>query len=254
MNRLVLRLGFLLLLISASAAAQSPFAPKVSGPLSQRVVAYQIDAKYDPPQHTVDATETLTYHNLTGQALDTFPFHLYLNAFQPKATWMHEAHRDGNFRSSNLEEWKDSDYGSNTVTSFEVVGMGDLTSQMKFISPDDGNPDDKTVFQVKLPRPIAPGQDVTFKISFKAKFPEVIARTGYKRTFLLAGQWFPKVGVWWHGQWNCHQFHALTEFFADFGTYDVKVTLPKDYVIGATGVQVGRSGQWQWHEDGRFPR
>ena len=66
----------------------------------------------------------------------------------------------------------------------------------------------------------------------------MIARTGYKRTFLLAGQWFPKVGVFWHGQWNCHQFHALTEFFADFGTFDVKVTLPKDYVIGATGVQV----------------
>ncbi len=77
-----------------------------------------------------------------------------------------------------------------------------------------------------------------FKIKFKATFPEVIARTGYKRTFLLAGQWFPKVGVWWNGSWNCHQFHAMTEFFADFGTYDVKVTLPKDYVIGATGVQV----------------
>jgi hypothetical protein len=238
MNRLALRLGFVLLLISASAAAQSPFAPKVSGPLSQRVVAYQIDAKYDPPSHTVDAAETLTYHNLTGQPQDTFPFHLYLNAFQPKSTWMHEAHRDGSFRTSSLAEWKESDYGSNVVTSFEVVGMGDLTKQMKFISPDDGNPDDKTVFQVKLPRPIPPGQDVTFKISFKAKFPEVVARTGYKRTFLLAGQWFPKVGLWWHGQWNCHQFHAMTEFFADFGTYDVKITLPKDHVIGATGVQV----------------
>ena len=82
----------------------------------------------------------------------------------------------------------------------------------------------------------------------------MIARTGYKRTFLLAGQWFPKVGVWWHGQWNCHQFHAMTEFFADFGTYDVKVTLPKDYVIGATGVQVADHGQWQRHQDGRLSR
>ncbi len=87
---------------SAFVLAQSPFAPKVSGPLSQRVVAYQIDAKYDPPKHTRRGTETLTYHNLTGQPLDTFPFHLYLNAFQPKSTWMHEAHRDGNFRSSHL--------------------------------------------------------------------------------------------------------------------------------------------------------
>ncbi len=234
---LVLLLPSAVLLWSAAAAGQSPFAPKVSGPLSTRVVAYTIDAKYDPPKHTVEATETLTYHNLTGQALDTFPFHLYLNGFQPKATWMREAHRDGNFRTSNLDEWKPEDYGSNEVTSFEVVGMGDLTKQMKFVSPDDGNPDDKTVFQVKLPQPIAPGADVVFKIKFKATFPEVIARTGYKRTFLLAGQWFPKVGVWWHGQWNCHQFHAMTEFFADFGTYDVKVTLPKDYIIGATGVQ-----------------
>ncbi len=237
-HRFVSWLSIALLLGCAAAAAQSPFAPQVTGPLSQRVVAYQIDANYDPPKHTVEATETLTYHNLTGQPLDTFPFHLYLNAFQPNATWIHEAHRDGNFRTSSLAHWKPEDYGSNVVTSFEVVGMGDLTKQMQFISPDDGNPDDKTVFQVKLPRPVPPGQDVVFKIKFKATFPEVIARTGYKRTFLLAGQWFPKVGVWWHGQWNCHQFHALTEFFADFGTYDVTITLPRNYVIGSTGVQV----------------
>src|SRR5271165_6586812 len=227
------------LFCAVSLAAQSPFAPKVSGPLSQRVVAYQIDAKYDPAHHAVDATETLTYHNLTGQPLDRFFFHLYLNAFQPKATWMREAHRDGSFRTSDFESWNPKEFGSNEVASFEVVGVGDLTKQMKFISPDDGNPDDKTVFEVKLPHPIAPGQDVQFRIKFHAVFPQVVARTGYKRTFLLAGQWFPKVGVWWHGAWNCHQFHALTEFFADFGTYDVKITLPKNYVIGATGVQTG---------------
>src|SRR5271157_3946922 len=225
------------LFFSASLAAQSPFAPKVSGPLSQRVVDCQIEAKYDPAQHTVDATETLTYRNLTVQPLSRFPFHLYLNAFQPKSTYAREGHRDSSFRSSLFENWDPEDYGSNEVTSFEVVGMGDLTKQMKFISPDDGNPDDKTVFEVQLPHPVAPGQDVRFKLKFRAKFPEVADRTGYKRTFLLAGQWFPKVGVWWHGAWNCHQFHALTEFFADFGTYDVKITLPKNYVIGATGVQ-----------------
>ena len=228
------------LLWATSAIAQSPFAPKISGPLSQRVVAYVIDAKYDPDKHSVDATETLTYHNLTGQPLDRFPFHLYLNGFQPKATWVHEAHRDGAFRTTTFEDaWKPENSGSNDVTSLEVEGMGDLTKQMKFVSPDDGNPDDKTVFEVQLPRPVAPGEDVVFKMKFHAVFPEVIARTGYKRTFLLAGQWFPKVGVWWHGAWNCHQFHAMTEFFADFGTYDVKITLPKNYVIGATGVQTG---------------
>ncbi len=219
--------------------AQSPFAPLVKGPLSQRVVAYDIDAKYNPEKHTVEATETLTYHNLTGQRLDHFPFHLYLNGFQPEATWVREAHRDGSFRSSRFDNgWDPKESGSNEILSLEAVGMGDLTKAVKFIAPDDGNTNDKTVFDIALPRPIEAGQDVVFKIKFKATFPEVIARTGYKRTFLLAGQWFPKVGVFWNGAWNCHQFHAMTEFFSDFGTYDVKITLPKNYIIGATGVQV----------------
>ena len=241
------RRSFFLALISlsltvASVSGQSPFAPKVTGPLSQRVVAYQIDAKYDPDKHTVDATETITYHNLTGQRLDHFPFHLYLNGFQPGSTWVSEAHRDGNFRTSTFDNgWDDKRAGSSEITALEVEGLGDLTKAIKYIAPDDGNASDKTVIDVALPRGVEAGQDVVFKIKFKAKFPEVIARTGYKRTFLLAGQWFPKVGVWWNGAWNCHQFHAKTEFFADFGTYDVKITLPKNYIIGATGVQVADS-------------
>ncbi len=73
-QQLVLWWCLIVLLCSAAAAvAQSPFAPQVKGPLSQRVVAYQIDAKYDPPTHTVTATETLTYHNLTGQAARYLP-------------------------------------------------------------------------------------------------------------------------------------------------------------------------------------
>src|SRR5215469_10725210 len=227
------------LLAVAIAHAQSPFAPRVSGPLSAPVVAYQIDAKYDPAQHAVDATETLTYHNLTGQPLDHFPFHLYLNAFQPDSTWVSEAHRDGSFRTSDFGgAWDPKRSGSNTVTSLEVVGIGDLTKQIKFISPDDGNLKDKTVLDVALPHPVQPGQDVVFKIKFRAVFPEVVARTGYKRTFLLGGQWFPKVGVWWNGAWNCHQYHATTEFFADFGVYDVKLTVPQYEVIGASGIEV----------------
>ena len=66
-----------------------------STPMSQRVVHYEIDANYDATKHTIDATEVLTYHNLTGQPLDHFPFHLYQNAFQPKATWVREAKQEG---------------------------------------------------------------------------------------------------------------------------------------------------------------
>ena len=201
-------------------------------------MAYQIDAKYLPEKHVVEATETLTYHNLTGKPLDHFPFHLYLNAFQPNSTWVREAHRDGNFRSSTFDKgWDAKRSGSNEVISLEVVGMGDLTKQIKFISPDDGNADDQTVMEVALPRPVEPGQDVISKSSFAPRSLRSWPVPAISAPSCSPGSGFPKVGVWWNGAWNCHQFHAMTEFFADFGTYDVKITLPKDYVIGATGVQ-----------------
>ena len=90
----------------------------------------------------------------------------------------------------------------------EVVGQGDLTAQLQYIAPDDGNKDDKSVIDLHVPKPIAADGYVQLKISFTIKFPETLARTGWKRDFLLGGQWFPKVGVWWHGAWNCHQFHG----------------------------------------------
>jgi hypothetical protein len=207
-------------------------------PMSERVVHYEIDAKYDAAKHIVDATEVLTYHNLTGQALDHFPFHLYQNAFQPKATWVSEAKLMGS-RDTSYAKWEDKDYGSEEIKSLEVVGQGDLTAQLHYIAPDDGNKDDKTVIDLHMPRPIEPGEYVQFKISFKTTFPETQARSGYKRDFVLGGQWFPKVGVFWHGAWNCHQYHNTTEFFADFGVYDVKLTVPQFEVVGASGVKVG---------------
>jgi peptidase M1-like protein len=214
-------------------SSPAPVAILADRPLSERVVAYEIDARFDANKHTLDATELLTYRNLTGQPQDMFPFHLYLNAFQPTSTFIREVRRD-----RPGFEWKDKYKASAEVKSLEVIGMGDLTSQIKFVAPDDGNADDRTVFRVKLPRPVAPNESVRFKIVFHDQFGEVFARTGYRHDFMMGAQWFPKVGVWWQGAWNCHQFHAETEFFADFGTFDVNLTLPQNEVVGASGVQL----------------
>lgn len=208
--------------------------------LSTRIVGYVIDAKLDAAKHQIDATETLTYLNLTGQPQQTFPFHLYLNAFQPQSTFMTEVHRGGTRGSGPDQAWDPIHFGSITVNKLESDGV-DLTSKMEFIHPDDDNTADKTVFQVTLPKPIAPGATAKFTISFHDVLPEVVERTGYKHDFDMVGQWFPKVGVWWKNQWNCHQFHASTEFFADFGTFDVKLTVPKNEVVGAGGDLVSSS-------------
>ena len=207
-------------------------------PLSQRIVHYEIDATYDAPNRTVNATEILTYHNVTGQPLDHFPFHLYQNAFQPNATFVRDSKLMGS-RDTGYEKWEAKYYGSEDIKSIEVEGQGDLTRNLQFIAPDDNNKDDKTVVDLRLAKPVPAGAFVQFKIAFQTKFPETQARSGWKRDFVLGGQWFPKVGVWWHGAWNCHQYHNTTEFFADFGVYDVKLTVPQNEVIGASGVEVG---------------
>lgn len=217
----------------AHAARNAPSAILADKALSERVVAYQIDARLDAAKKTIDAFETLTYRNLTGTPQDTFPFHLYLNAFQPKSTFMTELKRDHpDF------EWDEKYRANIEIRSLQVEGMGDLTSQIRFISPDDGNNDDRTVFQVKLPKAVPAGGSVQFRISFHDKLGEVLARTGYKRDFIMGAQWFPKVGVWWQRAWNCHEFHSTTEFFADFGTFDVNLTVPQNEVVGASGIQV----------------
>ena len=224
-------------LAQAPAPAPTSAAPPAAGahqPLSTRIVAYNIDAKLDAVKHTIAASETLTYRNLTGQPQQTFPFHLYLNAFQPQSTFMTEVRLSGTRGNDPNSGWDPKHSGSIQVRKFEVEGVGDLTDKMEFIQPDDHNKNDRTVFQVTLPKPIAPGASVEFRISFDDQLPEVVERTGYSHDFVMAGQWFPKVGVWWKNAWNCHQFHANTEFFADFGTFDVKLTVPQNEVAGAS--------------------
>lgn len=232
--------------VPSSAAASALSIPNTTlainspTPMSERVVHYEINARYDAGKHTIDADEILTYHNLTGQALDHFPFHLYQNAFQPNATFVREAKSTGS-RDSQYQKWEDKFYGSEEIKSIEVVGQGDVTNTLQYQAPDDGNKDDKTVADIRVPKPIPAGAYVQFKIAFHDQMPETQARSGWKRDFMLGGQWFPKVGVWWHGAWNCHQYHATSEFFADFGVYDVKLTVPQYEVIGASGVEVSNA-------------
>jgi hypothetical protein len=213
-------------------------------PLSQRVVAYAIDAKLDTNAKTLDATETLEYKNLTGQPLDSFPFHLYLNAFRPESSFSYETHANGGIRAVE-NSYPPEKIGGIDIKSISADGFGDLSKSWTFIAPDDGNTADHTVMLVKLPRPVAPNEAIRFQIAFHDKFPISIARNGWKRDFIMGGQWFPKVGVFWkksgetQGAWNCHQYHSTTEFFADFGTFDVKLNVPQRYIVGASGVPTG---------------
>ncbi len=113
----------------------------------------------------------------------------------------------------------------------------DLTSAKRFVAPDDGNPDDETVMAVPLPEPVPPGGTLTIELTWTARVPRTFARTGAIGNFFFIAQWFPKLGVFEEQGWNCHQFHSSTEFFSDYGVYDVRLTVPRGWTVGATGVR-----------------
>ena len=79
-----------------------------------------------------------------------------------------------------------------------------------------------------------------------------VGRAGWVHDYHFIAQWFPKIAVFWQGQWNPHPFYAWTEFFADFGVYDVKLTLPRGFVVGATGRHESKTDNPDGTESYRF--
>lgn len=201
---------------------------------SDRIVHYTMDVRLDTKTNIIHGWEILEWKNTTGRAQQEFPFHLYHNAWKNnRSTFFKESGGRQPGRLAGTE-----DFGYTNVVSVKVLdarGETDITDTFKYIQPDDANKDDQTVCQVRAPKPVPNGQAIRFKIEFETKQPAPVSRTGAIRDYHFVAQWFPKIGVWWQGAWNCHQFHANTEFFADFGVYDVKITVPDNYVVGATG-------------------
>ncbi|MDH5679791.1 MAG: M1 family metallopeptidase, partial [Nitrospinota bacterium] len=154
-------------------------------------------------------------------------------------TFVTEARR---MRPGRLPMLKKEDLGYTDVGSVKIIGEEgvepiDLTPTIEYVQPDDGNPYDQTVMKVTLPQPLPPQQTIKLDISFTAKLPLGMARTGFRDDYFFVAQWFPKIGVFYEGAWNCHQYHTTSEFFADYGIYDVSLTLPSPFILGATGMR-----------------
>jgi len=211
--------------------------------LSDRVASYQLDAVLDPRAHTVEGKQRLTWRNRSAVPVRSLYFHLYLNAFAGlDSTFYVEMARYGGFRTgvaAKKGEWGSIDLGN--------VAQSGKPLSWKFVHPDGGPATDRTVVRVDLADPVPPGGSTVIDLEFHDKLPRVIARTGYFGSYHLVAQWFPKVGVLelpgergaTEPRWNCHELHLNSEFYADFGSYDVSITAPKEFVLGAVGEEQG---------------
>jgi len=212
------------------------------GALSPRIANYRMDVRLDVDKRLIYGKEILTWRNATPHPATELQFHLYYNAWRnDKSSFLTSVR----YRGFKLSGYRDEDWAYSDVKSMKILAEhgrqeADLTAAMEYIQPDDGNKDDRTVMRVVLPQPVAPGDTISLEIVWESKVPRTFARTGVRGNYFFLAQWFPKIGVFEDdGTWNTHQF-IQTEFFADYGVYDVSLTVPSGWVVGATGVEVDK--------------
>ncbi|WP_230632913.1 M1 family metallopeptidase [Paenibacillus athensensis] len=210
--------------------------------LSRRIVEYHMSVDYAADTKQLRGQQTITWENPGSQPVQELYLHLYPNAFASrKTTFMRES--GGKLRQ---DEAKEASTGSIELLSVKQMEGEDLSKRMEFVQPDDGNKDDRTLLKLPLAKAVGPGESVTIHTEFLVQLPDVFARMGYVGNFVMAGQWFPKVAVYepagTRGRttegWNLHQYHGNSEFYADFGIYDVTIRVPSSYTVAATGFPV----------------
>ena len=194
------------------------------------IASYQIETTLNPEAKMLTGHEVITYTNTTADPIPDLVFHLYLNAFRDQnSIFLRESGQE-----SRGYSWDPQRPGWIEVDSLLLIDGTPLTLEMIA---------DGTLARAVLPAPILSGESVQVMVDFHAQLPKVFARTGYAgektgNDFFMVGQWYPKLGVWQDGAWNAYPFHANAEFYADFGTYNVKITLPANYVTGGIGLPI----------------
>ena len=204
-------------------------------PLSPRLANYDITVKLDVQNKMLHGKETLVWRNKSQDNIKELQFHLYLNGFK---------NTESTFMKESRYGMEGIDWGWIDIKKMVVRDGEDLTNKISYIHPDDDNIKDQSVIRVPLTKPLPGGSTITIDLEFEAHLPSIYSRTGYEGNFFMVAQWFPKIGVYeaagdryaTKGSWNCHQFHSTTEFFADYGVYNVEIIVPQTYIVGAVGL------------------
>lgn len=206
-------------------------------PLSTRQTNYRISAELNPDTKKVTGAMQAFWVNMSTDIVPDIQMHLYINAFKNRNTTLN--------REMGVQDFiKEPEAGSIDILKFTDRAGNNLLPNLKYIRPDDGNISDQTVVDIILPKPALPGDTVFINVDFITKLPVLTRRTGYKDDFYFVAQWFPKFGVYEKagmryavkGAWNCHQFHANSEFYSNHSSYDVTITVPKKFVVGTCGL------------------
>lgn len=201
----------------------------------QQQVNYDIQVALDDSAHTLTAYGKIAYTNNSPDTLNFIWFHLWPNAYKNDSTAF--ALQQKRQRRTHFLDSKDKDRGYIDSLDFTI---NKASVEWEF------HPDWIDVAKVHLPQPLVPGGSVTIETPFFVKLPEVFSRLGHSGKHYEITQWYPKPAVYDHKGWHSMPYLNQGEFYSEFGTFDVKITLPKDYRIMATGDLVNGDEEYTW--------
>jgi hypothetical protein len=190
----------------------------------QQQVNFTIDVSLNDKDNTLDGFERIVYTNNSPDTLSFIWFHVWPNAYKnDKTAFSDQLLENGNtaFYFSNKEE-----RGYINRLDFKV---NNITANL------EDHPSYIDIIKVVLPTPLAPGNQITITTPFHIKLPFNFSRGGHDGQSYQATQWYPKPAVYDKNGWHPMPYLDQGEFYSEFGSYDITITVPQNYVVAATG-------------------
>ena len=194
----------------------------------QQEVKYTMEVAVDVNTFQYSGTQKLVYTNHSPDSLKKVFYHLYFNAFKPGSDM---AVRQDNGADPNrrlkvdLDTIRPEDEGRLTVSNLKQDGVPVVTEW------------EETILEVTLNEPLAPGAQTVLTLDFEGQVPQIIRRAGKNSAegvALSMAQWYPKLAEYDYDGWNTAPYIGR-EYHGVWGDFDVKITLDKKYIVGASG-------------------
>lgn len=190
----------------------------------QQDLKYKIEVRLDDSLHFLYASAQIDYKNNSPVELTELWFHLWPNAYKDNTTAFAKQQVEN---GSTLFQYASQDRkGYIDSLDFQV------NSRKVEMIPDPGNPD---ICRLLLNEPLRSGETIRITTPFRVKIPDSFSRLGHGGQSYQISQWYPKPAVFDKNGWSPMPYLDQGEFYSEFATYDVYITLPENYVIGATG-------------------
>ncbi len=201
-------------------------------PYFQQQVDYTIRVRLDDQKHELEGTISMVYHNNAPTALTELYLHLWPNAYK---------NRNTAFCRQQLEQGNAKFYFAPDSSLGRIKNLDIEINGIKY--PSKTNPDNPDILLIALSEPLQPGDSLRLSTPFLVELPSSFSRLGHVGTSYQITQWFPKPAVYDRKGWHAMPYLDQGEFFSEFGNFDVEITLPDNYVVGATGVLLTTSEQ-----------